>query len=90
MSTTIKLAHDVTLTSAEGGGVLFSKRTGDFFGLNETATELLRELLVSNLDVAAMTIAGRYGVSPDETHADLQKFVEDLHAAKLVEFQDRS
>jgi hypothetical protein len=46
----IRLAPGTTLTSVEGKDVLFSVKTGDSYGLNETAAGMLRVGCEADLD----------------------------------------
>ena len=55
----IRLAPGTTLTNVEGKEVLFSVRTGDSYGLNETAARMVRLALEMSLDDAAAQLAAR-------------------------------
>ena len=49
-----KLAKGVSLTEIEGKAVLFAMRTGDTFGLSETAAVFLRALLKGTFESAVV------------------------------------
>jgi hypothetical protein len=84
MSFRAKLGQGITLTNIEGKHVLFSIRTGETFGLNETAAALLQSLLASDFDAAVEECAKRYDVAVDELRADLKGLVDELSEQKLV------
>lgn len=81
----IRLAPGTTLTNVEGKDVLFSVRTGDSYGLNETAARMVRLAVESGLDDAATLLAEEYGVSRDEIRSDLDELVRELVHLKLAE-----
>lgn len=79
------LSKGVTLTKIEGKDVLFSMRSGDTFGLNETAAFFVRELLKSDFEAALVASAGEYDAPADELRTDMTDLVRDLVTAKLLE-----
>jgi len=81
----IQLAPGTTLTSIEGKDVLFSVRTGDSYGLNETAARMVRLGIESGLDKAAQQMAEEFSAEPSEIRADLDDLVKDLVQLKLVQ-----
>lgn len=85
---TAKLAQGTSLTKVEGKDVLFSVRTGESFGLNETAAAMLARLLESDSVVAAQGIAREYAAPEDEIAADLRALAEELAGAKLLVLAD--
>ena len=84
MNYTIQMSPMVTLTKMNGQTVLFSKATGDFFGLNPTANYLVEELLKSDFVTASRKAAGDFGVEENVIQNDLQEVVASLVEAKLV------
>ena len=58
----IRLAPGTTLTNVEGKDVLFSVKTGDSYGLNETAARMLRVGCEADLDEVVNRLAAEYGV----------------------------
>ena len=80
----IALAAGTTLTRIEGKDVLFSTRTGDSFGLNETAAHMLRLALETGSNEAATKLAGEYNVAEDELRADLNDLIGQLVQLKLA------
>ncbi len=81
----IQLAPGTTLTSIEGKDVLFSVKTGDSYGLNETAARMVRLGIESGLEKAAKQMAEEYSVEPSEIRADIDDLVKDLLQLKLVQ-----
>lgn len=80
----IALSPTVSWTSIEGQTVLFSKKTGDFFGINETGAHLIQELLKSDFDATVAASAKAFEVPADQISADLSELVESLLGAQLV------
>lgn len=80
----IQLAAGTTLTNVEGKDVLFSTRTGDSFGLNETAARMLRLALEIGTDEAAAKLAAEYDAASGELQSDLDELVGELVQLKLV------
>lgn len=81
----IRLAPGTTLTNVEGKDVLFSVRTGDSYGLNETAARMVRLCLETSLDEAASQLAGEFGVAREELRGDLDELIGELVQLKLAE-----
>ncbi len=80
----VQLTPGVTLTETDGKLVLFSKRTGDFFGLNDSANLFLDELSRSDFLTTQRRAVDTYNMSPSEISADLLTLVEDLEDQKLI------
>lgn len=81
----IRLAQGTTLTSVEGKDVLFSVRSGESYGLNETAARMVRLALDSGLDEAVAKLAEEYGAPPEEIRSDLLDLIGELVQARLAE-----
>lgn len=81
----ITLKNDVTVTQIDGRTVLFSKRKGDFFGLNDSAFELFSRLQAKNFDVVVEEAAAAYQVDPKIIREDLQSLVDELEKKRLIE-----
>lgn len=81
----IRLAQGTTLTNVEGKDVLFSVRTGDSYGLNETAARMVRLALEMSLDDAAVKLAEEYGATREELRGDLDELIGELVQLKLAE-----
>lgn len=81
----IRLAPGTTLTSVEGKDVLFSVRSGDSYGLNETAARMVRLALEMGLDDAATKLSEEYGVAREELRGDLDELIGELVQLKLAE-----
>ena len=84
MNYTVKLASTVTLKKVDGQTVLFSKVTGDFYGLNPTAAYLLEELVQSDFESTSKKAAAGFGVEESQIQADLEEVIASLSEAKLV------
>ena len=81
----IRLAPGTTLTNVEGKDVLFSVRTGDSYGLNETAARMLRVGLAADLDELVNQLAGEYGIERKEIRDDFDELVRELVQLKFVQ-----
>ncbi len=81
----IRLAPGTTLTNVEGKDVLFSVKSGDSYGLNETAARMLRVGLEANLEDAVNQLAGEYGVERQEIRDDFDEIVRELVQLKFVQ-----
>ena len=81
----IRLAQGTTLTKVEGKDVLFSVRSGESYGLNETAARMVRLALEMSLDDAAAKLAEEYGAPREELRVDLTELVGELVQLKLAE-----
>ena len=82
-----KLASGTTLTNVEGKAVLFSIRTGESYGLNGMAAEMLRALLASDSASAAADIAQNYAATPEIILQDMGELAAELAALKLIDLQ---
>jgi hypothetical protein len=80
----IELAKHLTLTEMENKLVLFSKTTGDFFGLNETALFLLRTLLESDFEKTVQIAAKEFNENPTVIEQDLIELLAELESQKLL------
>lgn len=81
----IRLAPGTTLTNVEGKDVLFSVKTGDSYGLNETAARMLRTGLEADLDEVVNRLAGEYGAERQEIRDDFDELVGELVQLKFVQ-----
>ncbi len=81
----IRLAPGTTLTNVEGKDVLFSVKTGDSYGLNETAARMLRLGLEADLDGAVNQLASEYGAEHQEIRGDFEELVGELVQLKFVQ-----
>ena len=61
MTERFRLVDGVTLNEIDGKTVLFSMKSGDSFGLNESATVLLKTLLDSDFNGAVASCARLFG-----------------------------
>ena len=80
----VKLDPSVTLKKVDGQAMLFSKATGDFYGLNPTAIHLLEQLLGSDFETTSKKAAHDYGVEESVIRADMTEIIDSLLDAKLV------
>ena len=81
----IRLATGTTLTIVEGKDVLFSVKTGDSYGLNETAARMLRLGLEADLDDVVNRLAEEYGAERSEIREDFEQLVGELVRLKFVQ-----
>ena len=81
----IRLAPGTTLTIVEGKDVLFSVKSGDSYGLNETAARMLRLGLEANLDDVVNRLAEEYGGEPTEIREDFVQLIRELVQLKFVQ-----
>ena len=79
----IRLAPGTTLTNVEGKDVLFSVKTGDSYGLNETAARMLRLGLEADLDEVVNRLAGEYGAERQEIRDDFEELVARTRSAEI-------
>ena len=81
----IRLAAGTTLTTIEGKDVLFSVKSGDSYGLNETAARMLRVGLEADLDEVVNRLAEEYGAEHQEIRDDFDELVRELVQLKFVQ-----
>lgn len=81
----IRLAPGTTLTIVEGKDVLFSVKSGDSYGLNETAARMLRLGLEANLDDVVNRLTEEYGADRTEIRDDFEQLVRELVQLKFVQ-----
>ena len=80
-----RLASGTTLTNVEGKDVLFSVKSGDSYGLNETAARMLRLGLEMTLDEAVDRLTAEYGVKREEIRGDFEELIQELVQLKFVQ-----
>lgn len=88
MNFRLKLDPLIVMQKIDGQDVLFSKKTGDFFGLNESAAFMLRQLLSSDYKTAVTQSAAAFKVEKNVIEGDLLELVESLVASDLAEKQE--
>lgn len=81
----IQLTPGTSLTTIEGKAVLFSVKTGESYGLNETAAEMLKLGLQGGIDHAVAWFAENYDVPAAEIRSDLDELASDLVRVKLAQ-----
>lgn len=81
----IQLTPGTSLTVIEGKNVLFSVKTGDSYGLNEMAAEMLQLGLEEGLDQAAARLARDYEVAAEEIRSDLDDLTRELVRLKFAQ-----
>ena len=80
-----RLASGTTLTNVEGKDILFSVKSGDSYGLNETAARMLRLGLEMTLDEAVDRLTAEYGVEREEIRGDCEELIQELVQRKFVQ-----
>lgn len=81
----VRLSPGTSLTVIEGKSVLFSVRSGESYGLNETAAQMLRLSLEIGLSGTAAQLAQDYEAPVEEIRSDLDALVKELVRAKLAQ-----
>lgn len=81
----VQLTPGTSLTIIEGKSVLFSVKTGESYGLNAMAAEMLRLCLEGGSDHAAERLAKVYDAPIDEIRSDIDELARSLVQAKLVQ-----
>jgi hypothetical protein len=81
----LQLTPGTTLTLVEGKNVLFSVKSGDSFGLNETAAEMLKSAREDGMEKAAKRLAQDYDAPIEEIRSDLDELVAELVRLKFVQ-----
>ncbi|MET9485171.1 lasso peptide biosynthesis PqqD family chaperone [Streptomyces sp. NPDC006638] len=81
----IALSPFVTMTETEDGMVFLNKRTGRYWQLNGTGSEVVRLLLSGEtVESAAGRLQEKYPDASDKTVSDVHTLVRQLQAAKLL------
>ncbi len=80
----VHLAQDLTLTESDGQTVLFSKKTGDFFGLNESAGLFLKDLTETDFESTLKKAAVTFSAPMEVLSTDLLELVDELEKQKLI------
>ncbi len=81
----VELMPGVSLTKVDDRSVLFSKKTGDFYGLNNSGAWMVRELLASGYEQTLANAATAFqGVASDKLATDLTTLVDHLAKLKLL------
>lgn len=81
----LQLAPGTSLTEIQGKSVLFSVKTGETYGLNETAAEMVRLGIEIGLDRAADQLAREYDVAVVEIRSDLDELTRELVSLKFAQ-----
>lgn len=81
----IRLAPGTSLTEIEGKSVLFSVKTGETYGLNDTAAEMVRLGIAHGVAQAADMIAQDYDIDVAEIRGDLDDLTRELVALKFIQ-----
>ncbi|MER8161234.1 lasso peptide biosynthesis PqqD family chaperone [Streptomyces sp. NPDC094472] len=83
--TGIALSPFVTMVESEDGLVFLNKRTGRYWQLNGTGSEVVRALLSGEtVESAASRLQEKYPDASDQTVSDVHTLVRQLQAAKLL------
>lgn len=80
----VELAPHLTLTTIEGKLVLFSKSTGDFFGLNESAAFFLKAVTETDFRSALQLAQDEFSVPKETLEKDFLDLIQDLESLKLL------
>lgn len=83
--TDIALSPFVTMTETEDGMVFLNQRTGRYWQLNGTGSEVVRLLLSGEtVESTASRLQEKYSDTSDQTVSDVHTLVRQLQAAKLL------
>jgi hypothetical protein len=85
MNYNLKFDPLIVLQEIDGQDVLFSKKNGDFFGLNESAAFMLQTLVETNFNNAVKVCSEQFGETEDTIRQDLNELVDSLLESKLAE-----
>ncbi|MGC0421431.1 lasso peptide biosynthesis PqqD family chaperone [Embleya sp. AB8] len=82
----LRLTTHTVSTDTDDGAVLLSRRTGDYWQLNQTGAYALQRLLAGHtVDQVAEEFATRFDIAPAQAHQDLTTMTEQLRSSGLVE-----
>ncbi|WP_327738786.1 lasso peptide biosynthesis PqqD family chaperone [Streptomyces nojiriensis] len=81
-----KLHEHVSIVHTEYGSVLLDERTGKYFQLNPTGTEVATGLMEQHepTDIARKLVA-EYDIGEEQAEADIAALIEQLREAELVQ-----
>ena len=81
----LRLDPDVVSADTDDGTVLLHQRTGRYWQLNATGTDVLHHLLDGRQpDQIAADLAARYQVDLEQAERDVHAVIEHLRTAGLV------
>jgi len=81
----IRLTPGTTLTSIEGKDVLFSVKTGESYGLNETAARMVRLGCEMKSEDVVDRLATEYDVAREEIHTDFAELIRELCQLRFLQ-----
>lgn len=84
MSEKFSLEPSVTLKTVDGQLVLFSKKSGDFYGLNDSAGYLVQELINTDFEATIHKASTYFKVEEGELRHDLKEIIADLEKNQLL------
>lgn len=85
---TFKLCDGVFTAETEYGIALLDENRGLYWNLNPTGALILQTLLVGEtIAQAAEELAEQYAVDADTATRDVQKLIDELRLAGLVEYE---
>ena len=86
LETTVTVPEGLLFRELEGEAILLDLNSGEYFGLDNVATEMW--LLLSRhgaLEASYQELLSRYEVSPERLRDDLLAFVEELESHRLLD-----
>lgn len=81
----LRLEPDVTVTQADQRVILFSKRTGSFFGLNAFAAHAVEKLQQTDLESFVREVTAQFAVDAATVQQDMQTLVDQLVDKRLAQ-----
>ncbi len=89
LQTTVTIPEGLLFRELEGEAVLLDLNSGEYFGLDEVATQMW--LLLTRhgtVDASYRELLTRYEVAPEQLRSDLLTFVDELLSLRLLEIAD--
>lgn len=87
----IKLSSDVIAQELDDEAVLLDLKTGEYFGINSTGSQIWRDLSEgSSLVDIAVSLSQRFKLEEEMAAADVTSFISRLAEIGLVELVENS
>ena len=84
----VRVSPDTLYRDLHGEGILLHLESGQYYGLDAVAHRMWQLLAQhGDLDVVEATLRSEYDVDRETLSGDLNRFVDQLAAKKLVEVQ---
>ena len=81
----ITISEQVLFREVGDEGVILSLQDGQYFGLDETGTQIWKLLQTEHdLDSIAEQLVSEYDVTREKVRSDVDQFIQELVSAKLI------